>query len=68
MKFWSKIYEFFMGKKKEDQFERDLKEVKKLSKVKPLKKTDVSFIEEFRDEVEMERLKKRSLRSLVEEE
>ena len=68
MKFWSKIYEFFMGKKKEDQFEKDLKEVKKLSKVKPLKKTDVSFIEEFRDEVEMERLKKRSLRSLVEEE
>jgi len=68
MKFWSKIYEFFMGKKKEDQFERDLKEVKKLSKVKPSKKSDISFIEEFRDEVEMERLKKRSLRSLVEEE
>ncbi|HDJ89886.1 MAG TPA: hypothetical protein ENG40_04260 [Thermoprotei archaeon] len=68
MKFWSKIYEFFMGKKKEDQFEKDLKEVKKLSKVKPLKKSDISFIEEFRDEVEMERLKKRSLRSLVEEE
>jgi len=57
-----------MGKKKEDQFEKDLKEVKKLSKVKPLKKSDISFIEEFRDEVEMERLKKRSLRSLVEEE
>ena len=68
MKFWSKIYEFFMGKKKEDQFEKDLKEVKKLSKVKPLKKSDISFIEEFRDEVEIERLKKRSLRSLVEEE
>jgi len=68
MKFWSKIYEFFMGKKKEDQFEKDLKEVKKLSKVKPLKKSDISFIEEFRDEIEMERLKKRSLRSLVEEE
>jgi len=57
-----------MGKKKEDQFEKDLKEVKKLSKVKPLKKSDISFIEEFRDEIEMERLKKRSLRSLVEEE
>jgi len=57
-----------MGGKGEDEFERDLKEVKKLSKVKPSKKSDISFIEEFRDEIEMESLKRRSLRSFVEEE
>jgi len=68
MSFLKKFIQFFMGGKGEDEFERDLKEVKKLSKVKPSKKSDISFIEEFRDEIEMERLKRRSLRSFVEEE
>mgnify|MGYP000262273078 CR=1 FL=1 len=68
MSFLKKFIQFFMGGKGEDEFERDLKEVKKLSKVKPSKKSDISFIEEFRDEIEMESLKRRSLRSFVEEE
>ena len=68
MSFLKKFIQFFMGEKKEDKFERDLKEVKKLSKKRLTKKADVSWIDYFKEEVEIEKLKRRSLRSLVEEE
>ena len=68
MSFLKKFIQFFMGEKKEDEFERDLKEVKKLSKKRLTKKADVSWIDYFKEEVEIEKLKRRSLRSLVEEE
>ena len=68
MSFLKKFIQFFMGEKKENQFERDLKEVKRLSKHPKLKKKDVSWLDDFKDEIEIEKLKRRSLRSLVEEE
>lgn len=68
MSFLKKFIQFFMGEKKEDEFERDLKEVKKLSKKRLTKKADVLWIDDFKDEIEIEKLKRRSLRSLVEEE
>ena len=60
--FLKKFIQFFMGGKGEDEFERDLKEAKKLSKVKPSKKSDISFIEEFRDEIEMKRLNEEKIK------
>ena len=68
MSFLKKFIQFFMGEKKENQFERDLKEVKRLSKHPKLKKKDILWIDDFKEEVEIEKLKRRSLRSLVEEE